>query len=122
MKYCALFLGLMCSVSVYAEQNPRLEKALYDAQQQQLAQDVTWQRLMYANAKGKSDVSYQGYFISTQGQQNLEQELKANLQALFLSAHAPLRLVYLQQDIKSLLHYLCRVCALHGLSVSNALT
>ena len=86
MKYCALFLGLMCSVSVYAEQNPRLEKALYDAQQQQLAQDVTWQRLMYANAKGKSDVSYQGYFISTQGQQNLEQELKANLQALFLSA------------------------------------
>ena len=85
MKYCALFLGLMCSVSVYAEQNPRLEKALYDAQQQ-LAQDVTWQRLMYANAKGKSDVSYQGYFISTQGQQNLEQELKANLQALFLSA------------------------------------
>ena len=88
MKYCALLLGLMCSASVYAEQNPVLEKAIIDAKQQQLAQDVTWQRLMYANTQGKSDVTYSGYFISAQGAQDLTQELQQNIQALFQTTDA----------------------------------
>lgn len=86
MKYCALFVGLLCSASVYAEQNLVLEKALTLAQQQQLGQDITWQRLMYANAQGNSEVTYDGYFLSQQGQHNLTEELKHNVQALFQTA------------------------------------
>lgn len=56
------------------------------AQQHKLDQDITWQRLMYANAKGQSEVSYSGYFISQDGQNHLKNELSANIQALFAMA------------------------------------
>ena len=47
-----------------------------------LAEQVTWQRLMYAQ-QGKSEVQYAGYFVSEQGGSNLDQELLRNVQALF---------------------------------------
>lgn len=52
-----------------------------------LAEQVTWQRLMYAQ-QGKSEVQYAGYFVSEQGGSNLNQELLRNVQALFETAPA----------------------------------
>lgn len=56
---------------------------ILQAQQQNVAVDLTWQRLMYADQKGKSEVSYDGYFFSDSGRNNLNKELDANIQALF---------------------------------------
>lgn len=56
---------------------------ILQAQQQNMAADVTWQRLMYADQKGKSEVSYDGYFFSDSGRNNLNKELDANIQSLF---------------------------------------
>ena len=67
------------------------------AQQQQLDEQKTWQRLMYANkdahkntnhkkvksGKTQSEVEYAGYFLSQNGQYNLKEELNANIEALF---------------------------------------
>ncbi|MDN5513457.1 DUF4105 domain-containing protein [Acinetobacter sp.] len=61
---------------------PYIERAI----QQKLDQDITWQRLMYADKKGHSEVSYAGFFLSNDGNTNLKQELQANIQALFQSA------------------------------------
>ena len=52
-----------------------------------LAEQVTWQRLMYAQ-QGKSEVQYAGYFVLEQGGSNLDQELLRNVQALFETAPA----------------------------------
>src|SRR5690606_12125392 len=49
-------------------------------------QAETWQRLMYANKQGQSEVTYPGYFLAAQGQKNLQQELQQNIQALFQPA------------------------------------
>ncbi len=38
---------------------------------------------MYANAEGKSEVSYPGYFLAKQGKTDLQLELKQNIQAFF---------------------------------------
>lgn len=53
------------------------------AQQMQLAEQATWKRLMYADARGQSEVSYAGYFLSAAGQHDVKQELQADIQALF---------------------------------------
>ena len=114
MKKIALTLSTLCSSLTFAatsipSQNNKTASPLYShssiatsiskldksvsaqryiekAQQQNLAQHMTWQRLMYANTQGQSDVSYTGYFISDEGKSNLKQELTANIQALFESA------------------------------------
>lgn len=49
-----------------------------------LDQDITWQRLMYANKNQKSEVTYAGYFLSENGKNNLKEELKADISALFI--------------------------------------
>lgn len=41
---------------------------------------------MYANKNQKSEVSYSGYFLSENGKNNLKEELKADISALFIPA------------------------------------
>ena len=80
----------------------KVNRYIAQAQQQQLDQQKTWQRLMYANQnaqkntnhnknrshknlspKIQSEVEYAGYFLSKNGQYNLKEELNANIEALF---------------------------------------
>lgn len=87
MKALVLFFALISSSLVYSTPPAQTAQFYLDrAEQQNLAQDITWQRLMYANEKHDSDVTYSGYFISPEGQTNLKQELHANIQALFATA------------------------------------
>ncbi|ANF81446.1 hypothetical protein A3K93_04060 [Acinetobacter sp. NCu2D-2] len=53
------------------------------AVQLQLANDPTWQRLLYANSNKNSEVDYAGFFYAEQGKHDLTQELKQNITALF---------------------------------------
>lgn len=66
--------------------NPVLQHYIEKAKQLNLAKDITWQRLMYANAKEQSEVSYSEYFLNKNGRDDLKQELDANIQALFQTA------------------------------------
>ncbi|EXB26258.1 hypothetical protein J537_2103 [Acinetobacter baumannii 1437282] len=63
-----------------------LQQYLDLAQQKQLDQNITWQRLMYADQKQNSEVSYAGYFYTKDGKTNLNSELQADIKALFLQA------------------------------------
>ena len=89
MKSIALLFILMSSTVAYSATTSQIVQAYLDqAEQQKLQHDITWQRLMYANEKGQSDVAYSGYFLAPEGQTQLKQELQANIQALFQSAEA----------------------------------
>lgn len=84
MKSIALFCALAIPSAAFA--HSQIETAaiyLQKAEQLQLASHVTWQRLMYAGQQGKSEVSYAAYFLTPDGQQNVQKELTANIQALF---------------------------------------
>lgn len=63
-----------------------LQQYLDLAQQKQLDQNITWQRLMYADQKQNSEVSYAGYFYAKDGKTNLNSELQADIKALFQQA------------------------------------
>lgn len=63
-----------------------LQQYLDLAQQKQLDQNITWQRLMYADQKQNSEVSYTGYFYAKDGKTNLNSELQADIKALFQQA------------------------------------
>ena len=89
MKSIALLFTLMSSTVAYSATTSQIVQPYLDqAEQQKLQHDITWQRLMYANDKGQSDVAYSGYFLAPEGQTQLKQELQANIQALFQSAEA----------------------------------
>ncbi|MND51478.1 hypothetical protein D3C80_424670 [compost metagenome] len=89
MKSIALLFTLMSSTVAYSAATSQIVQPYLDqAEQQKLQHDITWQRLMYANEKGQSDVGYSGYFLAPEGQTQLKQELQANIQALFQSAEA----------------------------------
>ncbi|HGY4158728.1 TPA: DUF4105 domain-containing protein, partial [Acinetobacter baumannii] len=64
--------------------NPSIQNYWSIAEQKKLDQDITWQRLMYANKNQKSEVTYAGYFLSENGKNNLKEELKADISALFI--------------------------------------
>ena len=81
---CAM-TALMCNFT-HAAIEPPIQNYLNHAEQQQLDQQVTWQRLMYADQAKKSEVVYKGYFYAEDGQTNLNHELQADIQALFISA------------------------------------
>ncbi|EMM9896991.1 TPA: DUF4105 domain-containing protein, partial [Acinetobacter baumannii] len=66
------------------ETNPSIQNYWSIAEQKKLDQDITWQRLMYANKNQKSEVTYAGYFLSENGKNNLKEELKADISALFI--------------------------------------
>lgn len=80
-----VFTSLICHFT-YASVESDLEKYLDLAQQKQLDQQTTWQRLMYADQKQNSEVTYAGYFYAKDGKTNLNSELQANIKALFLEA------------------------------------
>ncbi|WP_448762245.1 Lnb N-terminal periplasmic domain-containing protein [Acinetobacter tandoii] len=86
MKKIALFTALFGSSLAYAVEPTSSIHYVEMATQKHLAQETTWQRLMYANAKGQSEVHYAGYFLSPERGGHLQNELNANIEALFLSA------------------------------------
>lgn len=92
MKSLAFVFALSSSTIAYSATTVQTAQAyiaqpyIERADQQQLDQDITWQRLMYADKKGQSEVSYAGYFLSNGGKADLKQELHANIQALFQPA------------------------------------
>ncbi|WP_173910354.1 DUF4105 domain-containing protein [Acinetobacter sp. Marseille-Q1618] len=85
MKIFAVLLTLSLTSVAYATsiENPLLEKYQTLAQEKQLSKEIAWQRLLYANEKGQSEVRYAGFFLAQNGQHDLNQELKANIAALF---------------------------------------
>lgn len=81
-----VFASLAVNIAYSADINPSIQKYWSIAEQQNLYQDITWQRLMYANKNQKSEVTYSGYFLSENGKNNLKEELKADISALFMPA------------------------------------
>ncbi|HCG3515026.1 TPA: DUF4105 domain-containing protein, partial [Acinetobacter baumannii] len=75
---------LAVNIAYSAETNPSIQNYWSIAEQKKLDQDITWQRLMYANKNQKSEVTYAGYFLSENGKNNLKEELKADISALFI--------------------------------------
>ncbi|WP_368678625.1 DUF4105 domain-containing protein [Acinetobacter lactucae] len=81
-----VFASLAVNIAYSADINPTIQKYWSIAEQQNLDQDITWQRLMYANKNQKSEVTYSGYFLSKNGKNNLKEELKTDISALFMPA------------------------------------
>ncbi|MCE6515886.1 DUF4105 domain-containing protein [Acinetobacter baumannii] len=79
-----IFASLAVNIAYSAETNPSIQNYWSIAEQKELDQDITWQRLMYANKNQKSEVTYAGYFLSENGKNNLKEELKADISALFI--------------------------------------
>ncbi|EXW52996.1 DUF4105 domain-containing protein [Acinetobacter baumannii] len=79
-----IFASLAVNIAYSAETNPSIQNYWSIAEQKKLDQDITWQRLMYANKNQKSEVTYAGYFLSENGKNNLKEELKADISALFI--------------------------------------
>ena len=75
---------LMCHFA-HASVETDIQNYLKIAEQKQLHQDVTWQRLMYADQSQKSEVAYDGYFYAKDGKNNLKNELEADVKALFIN-------------------------------------
>ncbi|EPF6348077.1 DUF4105 domain-containing protein [Acinetobacter baumannii] len=79
-----IFASLAVNIAYSAETNPSIQNYWSIAEQKKIDQDITWQRLMYANKNQKSEVTYAGYFLSENGKNNLKEELKADISALFI--------------------------------------
>ncbi|WP_032866308.1 DUF4105 domain-containing protein [Acinetobacter sp. 1000160] len=77
--------SLMCHFA-HASIETDLQQYLDLAQKKQLDQNITWQRLMYADQKQNSEVSYASYFYAKDGKKNLNSELQADIKALFQQA------------------------------------
>ena len=76
---------LMCHFA-HASVETDIQNYLKIAEQKQLHQDITWQRLMYADQSQKSEVAYDGYFYAKDGKNNLKNELQADVKALFINS------------------------------------
>lgn len=89
-----IFLKFCCSSFIfihlpsYAQSTEDyISKYQQQAQIQQLAQQTTWQRLLYIDPKTQhSRVSYQDFFIHPQGKQDASLELNSDIHALFTVA------------------------------------
>lgn len=88
MKSVVLLFSVLFSTSIFAQAPSSAEFYIEKAQQLKLASNVTWERLMYANVSGQSEVTYRPFFYSEHGQTQLKQELDANIAALFIPAEA----------------------------------
>lgn len=75
-----LYFCLVFSGSVWANS---LDELIVRAQKNNLAQHVTWQRLLYLENHHQSEVKYANFFLAKNGAQDAEQELIADLTALF---------------------------------------
>ncbi|WP_409558076.1 DUF4105 domain-containing protein [Acinetobacter sp.] len=79
---------------LYAQQvvDPNLSKTaevqryIELAQSKKLSEHISWQRLLYTDHKGQSEVAYTGYFLAENGRQNAQAELEADVAALFQMA------------------------------------
>lgn len=67
-----VFASLAVNIAYSAEINPSIQNYWSVAEQKKLDQDITWQRLMYANKNHNSEVSYSGYFVAANGKNNLK--------------------------------------------------
>nr|WP_257223021.1 MULTISPECIES: DUF4105 domain-containing protein [unclassified Acinetobacter] len=79
---------------LYAQQvvDPNLSKTVEVqryielAQSKKLSEHISWQRLLYTDHKGQSEVAFSGYFLAENGRQNAQAELEADVAALFQTA------------------------------------
>ena len=134
MKYLAFSLALLGSLITchsHAESTGVDQQAIEDylkiAKDKKLVENITWKRLLYAEDttakdttakdttakdqklihKNQSEVSYSGYFLAQDGQQNIQNELNADIRALFQSAEPnqsvrcklPARSLWLMQQL-----------------------
>ncbi len=76
---------LMCHFA-HASVETDIQNYLKIAEQKQLHQDITWQRLMYADQSQKSEVAYDGYFYAKDGKNNSKNELRVDVKALFINS------------------------------------
>lgn len=91
MKSIALFCTFMIPSILYAQQvvDPNLSKTvelqryIELAQSKKLSEHISWQRLLYTDHKGQSEVAYTGYFLAENGRQSAQAELEADVAALF---------------------------------------
>lgn len=90
MKIFALLCTLSLTPMAYATSVDLASVQRYQqlAEQKQLYKQTAWQRLLYANAQGQSEVRYDGFFLSPHGKSDLKQEINANIAALFEPAAA----------------------------------
>ncbi|MEN8991946.1 DUF4105 domain-containing protein [Avibacterium paragallinarum] len=94
MKSIALFCTFMIPSILYAQQvvDPNLSKTVEVqryielAQSKKLSEHISWQRLLYTDHKGQSEVAFSGYFLAENGRQNAQAELEADVAALFQTA------------------------------------
>ena len=124
MKYLAFSLALLGSLITchsHAESTGVDQQAIEDylkiAKDKKLVENITWKRLLYAEDttakdqklihKNQSEVSYSGYFFAQDGQKNIQNELNADIRALFQSAEPnqsvrcklPARSLWLMQQL-----------------------
>lgn len=90
MKIFALLCTLSLTPLAYATSVDLASVQRYQqlAEQKQLYKQTAWQRLLYANAQGQSEVRYDDFFLSPHGKSDLKQEINANIAALFEPAAA----------------------------------
>lgn len=94
MKSIALFCTFIIPSMIYAQQTENfnhstsadIQHYLQIAQSKKLSEQISWQRLLYTDNKGQSEVTYSGYFLAENGRKDAHAELKADIQALFQSA------------------------------------
>lgn len=82
LTLCVGVFGAMMSAIGYT-QALDLDHYLKLAKQKELAEDITWKRLLYTEDSTQSEVAYSGYFLAENGRNNSELELKADITALF---------------------------------------
>ncbi|MCU4388580.1 Lnb N-terminal periplasmic domain-containing protein [Acinetobacter haemolyticus] len=87
MKFLTFAITVFLSHIAHAAIEPNINNYQQLAEQKKLDQHITWQRLMYAEQAKKSEVTYTGYFYANDGQTNLLNELKADIQALFIASN-----------------------------------
>ncbi|WP_180048625.1 DUF4105 domain-containing protein [Acinetobacter sp. YH12144] len=94
MKSIALFCTFMIPSIIYAQQvvdstpskTVELQRYIELAQSKKLSEHISWQRLLYTDHKGQSEVAFSGYFLAENGRQNAQAELEADVTALFQTA------------------------------------
>ena len=89
MKSVVLLFSVLFSTSIFAQAPSSAEFYIEKAQQLKLASNVTWQRLMYVNVSGQSEVTYRPFFIANTDKLSSNKSLMPILQH-FLSQPKPI--------------------------------
>lgn len=83
MKFVTCIVASIFCQAAYALAPSDIQNYINRAEQKKLDQDMTWQRLMYADQSQTSEVNYDGYFYAIDGKTDIKNELHADIQALF---------------------------------------